>query len=122
MNLDDWQAQLRKGLLDIAILNLLNNSHCHGYEMTRILQQSQGLKIYEGNIYPILARLKADGLIVSYSKVSRDGPPRKYFKLTELGGKILREMDAHWRQVVKDIQNLSKGGQKWSRKTKLGRT
>lgn len=120
MNLDNWQAQLRKGLLDIAVLNLLNYNHCHGYEMTRILQQSQGLKIHEGNIYPILARLKTDELIISYSEVSQDGPPRKYFKLTESGKKVLGKMNAHWKHVVKDIQNLSKGGQKWSQKTKLG--
>jgi PadR family transcriptional regulator PadR len=84
LNLDNWQAQLRKGLLDIAILNLLKHSELHGYEMVQTLKQGRGLRIHEGNIYPILARLKADGLVTTYTKASLEGPPRKYFRLTEV--------------------------------------
>ena len=112
MNLDNWQAQLRKGLLDIAILNLLAHNQCHGYEMVQTLKQSHGLRIHEGNIYPILARLKADGLVTSYSEASRDGPPRKYFELTEFGRKTLSDMNAHWDQVIKAIGDFRKGGHK----------
>ncbi len=77
MNLNNWQTQLRKGLLDIVILNLLRHGRCHGYEMVQTLKQVQGLKIREGNIYPILARLQTDGLVRSQSEASSDGPPRK---------------------------------------------
>ena len=112
MNLDNWQAQLRKGLLDIAILNLLEHNELHGYEMVQTLKQNEGLRIHEGNIYPILVRLKADGLVTSYTAASSDGPQRKYFKLTELGRKTVAEMNTHWDQIIKTILNFRKGTHK----------
>lgn len=112
MNLNNWQTQLRKGLLDIVILNLLQHGRCHGYEMVQTFKRTQGLKIREGNIYPILARLQTDGLVTSYSEASRDGPPRKYFELTESGKKILSDMNAHWDQIIQSIQGVRKGAYK----------
>lgn len=104
MNLDNWQTQLRKGLLDIVILNFLQHGQSHGYEMVQTLKKIQGLRIREGNIYPILARLQTDGLVTSHSEASLDGPPRKYFKLTELGQKTLKDMNTHWGQIIDGIQ------------------
>jgi len=109
LNLNNWQTQLRKGLLEVVVLNLLQHGQCHGYEMVQNLKQSQGLKIREGNIYPILARLQTDGLVKSYSEASRDGPPRRYFELTELGQKTLADINAHWDQVIESIQHIRKG-------------
>ncbi len=90
-------------------MNILEHGECHGYEMVRTLKQIEGLKIREGNIYPILARLQTDGLVTSYSETSRDGPPRKYFKLTELGRKTLVDMNAHWDRIIESIQNIRTG-------------
>ena len=112
MNLNNWRTQLRKGLLEVVVLNLLQHGQRHGYEMVQNLKQSQGLKIREGNIYPILARLQTDGLVKSYSEASRDGPPRKYFKLTKLGKKVLVDMNSHWNQITESIQNIRKGAYK----------
>ena len=109
MNLNNWQTQLRKGLLDIVVLNLLRHGQCHGYEMVQTLKQNQGLIIREGNIYPILARLQTDGLVTSYSEASPDGPPRKYFKLTKLGKKVLEDMNQHWDQINEGIKHIRKG-------------
>ena len=109
MSLNNWQTQLRKGLLDIVILNLLQHGRCHGYEMVQTLKKIKGLKIREGNIYPILARLQTEGLVTSDSEPSRDGPPRKYFKLTKLGQKNLDDMNAHWNQIIESIQCVRKG-------------
>ena len=109
LDLTNWQTQLRKGLLDIVVLNLLQNNQSHGYEMIQTLRQINGLEIREGNIYPILARLQTDGLVASSSEPSRDGPPRKYFKLTELGQKALEDMNAHWDLIIDSIQNIRKG-------------
>lgn len=109
MNLDNWQTQLRKGLLDIVILNFLQHGQCHGYEMVQTLKKIQGLKIREGNIYPILARLQTDGLVTSHTQASLDGPPRKYFKLTEMGQKILSDMNTHWAQMIESIERVRKG-------------
>ncbi len=112
MNLNNWQTQLRKGLLDIVILNLLRHGQCHGYEMVQTLKQSEGLKIREGNIYPILARLQTDGFVTSHSEASQDGPPRRYFNLTELGQKTLIDMNSHLDQIIESIQHIRKGTQK----------
>jgi len=106
---NNWQTQLRKGLLDIAVLNLLNHNRCHGYEMVQTLKQIDGLKVREGNIYPILARLHSDGLVRSYSEPSKDGPPRKYFELTPLGQDTLADMNLHWNQMVENIEKITKG-------------
>ena len=57
MNLENWQTQLRKGLLDIVALNLLQRGDAHGYEMVQKMKRIEGLQIREGNIYPVLARL-----------------------------------------------------------------
>jgi PadR family transcriptional regulator PadR len=109
MDLNNWQTQLRKGLLDIVVLNLLKHGACHGYEMVQTLKQIKGLKIREGNIYPILARLETDGLLTSRQEPSQDGPPRKYYKLTELGEKTFAEMNWHWDQITESIQTIRKG-------------
>ena len=109
MNLENWQTQLRKGLLDIVILNLLHHTRCHGYEMVQTLRQIKGMQIREGNIYPILARLQTDGLVKSRSEPSKDGPPRKCFELTKSGEDVLREMNAHWSCVIESIERIRKG-------------
>lgn len=109
MSFANWQGQLRKGLLEIAVLNLLGHKSCHGYEMVQILKTVPGLRIHEGNIYPVLARLKAEGLIVSYPMASPSGPPRKHYKLTELGKQTLKDMNSHWIQVVDAIQDFKEG-------------
>ena len=112
MDLNNWQTQLRKGLLDIFVLNMLRNGHCHGYEMVQKLKKNNGMVIREGNIYPILARLQTDGLVVSYSQPSKDGPPRKYFKLTSSGQKVIFDMNNHWDKINESIQKLRNGANK----------
>jgi PadR family transcriptional regulator PadR len=109
LNLENWQTQIRKGLLDIVIMNLLRHSRYHGYEMVQKLKQIEGLRIREGNIYPILARLQTDGLVTSKTEASQDGPPRKYFALTDLGQKTLDTMNSHLDQIIGSIQRVRKG-------------
>ena len=96
-------------MLDIVILNLLSHGSCHGYEMVQRMKRIEGLKIREGNVYPILARLQQDGLIESYTQQSSDGPPRKYFKVTSTGTEILNQMNVHWEQMIDSIQHVRKG-------------
>ena len=109
MNLHNWQTQLRKGLLELVILNLLREGRCHGYEMVQKLKQLHGLKIREGNIYPILARLQTDGLIKSTARPSPEGPPRKYYELTKSGKEYLGKMNSHWETVQQNIEQIRKG-------------
>lgn len=109
MNLQNWQTQLRKGLLDIIILNFLARGRCHGYEMVQELKKIEGLTLREGNIYPILARLQADGLAQSTTEAGKDGPPRKYFTITEQGRCMLGEMNEHWDMIVASVDKVRKG-------------
>ena len=109
VNLNNWQSQLRKGLLDTVILNLLGKGRCHGYEMVQSLKQITALRIREGNIYPILARLQTDGLATCHQEPSRDGPPRKYYEITELGQQTVAQMNVHWDELTQSIQTIRKG-------------
>jgi PadR family transcriptional regulator PadR len=111
MNLENWQTQLRKGLLDIVVLNLLQRGASHGYEMVQKMKRIEGLQIREGNIYPVLARLETDGLVTSYAQPSTDGPPRKYFKLTESGQKALEDMNKHWDKLIESLEIIRKGAE-----------
>jgi PadR family transcriptional regulator, regulatory protein PadR len=112
IDLQNWETQLRKGLLEIAILNVLRNGRSHGYEIVRLLKQVEGFELREGNIYPILARLQADDLVVSEVEPSQDGPPRKYFVLTMQGKKALAGMNAHWDILAASIAQIRKGAEK----------
>ena len=112
VNLNNWQSQLRKGLLDTVILNFLRKRRCHGYEMAQALKQVPALKIRDGNIYPILARLESDGLARHHQEPSRDGPARKYYELTEPGREAVREMNRHWDELTESIQTIRKGSEK----------
>ena len=60
-------------------------------------------------IYPVLARLETDGLVTSYSQPSTDGPPRKYFRLTEAGQTALEDMNKHWDQLISSFESIRKG-------------
>jgi PadR family transcriptional regulator PadR len=108
IDVSNWQSQLRKGLLDTVILNLLARERCHGYDMARTLKGIDGLSIREGNIYPILARLEADSLLASTKQPSQEGPPRKYYEITELGRRTVAEMNRHWDQMNESVQKIRK--------------
>jgi PadR family transcriptional regulator, regulatory protein PadR len=99
MELDNWKTQLRKGLLELCVLNLLREREYHGYDLVRELKQMDGMYMREGTVYPILARFEEDGLVTSFVRPSDAGPPRKYFRITPLGERAVSEMNAHWTQV-----------------------
>ena len=109
MYIDNWQTQLRKGMLDIVILNLIAHGPCHGYELVQRMRKIEGLKIREGNVYPILARLQQETLVDCYTEPSTDGPPRKYFKVTDAGQQTLADMNEHWEQIIQSIRTIQKG-------------
>ncbi len=103
MSLQNWKTQLRKGLLELCILNCLNRREYYGYDLVQELKQTDGLSMREGNIYPILARLQEEGIVVSQIKPSDSGPPRKYFSITKSGRKALGEMNRHWDRIEQSV-------------------
>lgn len=101
-----WTTQLRKGALELAILNALNGDRLYGYDIVRILRGYDGLMIADGTVYPILSRLKADGLVRATIEDSPDGPPRKYYELTRAGREALAEMNQAWASLVSSVEEL----------------
>jgi len=96
---DNWATQLRKGMLELCILNAIKDTSVYGYDIVRKLRDIDGLVISEGTIYPILSRLKREGFVQTKIKESTEGPPRKYYQLTAKGEKILSEMNNYWQDI-----------------------
>ncbi len=97
-------AQFKKGVLELCVLALLDRKDCYGYEM--VDEISKNISISEGTIYPLLKRLKKEGLLISYLKESQDGPPRKYYKLTDLGKEKKENLVAEWGEFSTGVNNL----------------
>ena len=91
-----WEAQLRKGCLEMAILASLWQTRLYGLEILRELAEKSALDVAEGTLYPILSRLKAEGLLESEWVEAEAGHPRKYYWLTIPGRRRAREMASAW--------------------------
>lgn len=101
-----WEAQLRKGALEMAILAALWKERGYGLEIIRQLESQSQLALAEGTIYPILNRLKADGLLTSEWVEAEAGHPRKYYSLTAAGRQRLRQMAEAWVNFSKGLGRL----------------
>jgi PadR family transcriptional regulator PadR len=108
--LDNWATQLRKGVLEFCILNAIEGTRVYGYDIVKKLSAIDGLVISEGTIYPILSRFKREGLVRTSIEESREGPPRKYYELTQRGEKLLAQMNERWQIMKKGIGTLRKEG------------
>lgn len=106
MALRNWKTQIRKGLLDLCVMNLLAKREYYGYDLVQDLKTVEGLEMREGNVYPILARLQEDGLVKSHTRPSSNGPPRKYFRVTREGREELEAMNAHWSRMTKAVEGV----------------
>ena len=107
---NNWATQLRKGMLELCILNAIKDSSLYGYDIVRKLRNIEGLLVTEGTIYPILSRLKREGLVRTEIKESTEGPPRKYYEITTKGGKILSEMNNYWNDIKAGTDALKHEG------------
>ena len=103
---DRWEAQLRKGALEMAALATLWGGRLYGLEMIRRLETRSQLALAEGTIYPILNRLKAEGMLTSEWVEAEAGHPRKYYALTDEGRKRLRQMAEAWAGFSTGVNNL----------------
>ena len=95
-----WEAQLRKGCLEMAILASLWQSRLYGLEILRALAEQSQLDVAEGTLYPILSRLKAEGLLESEWVEAEAGHPRKYYWLTAPGRRRAKEMASAWNEFA----------------------
>ena len=106
-NLDNTQAQMRKGVLEFCILSILSHEEVYPSDIISRLKDAK-LIVVEGTLYPLLTRLKNAGLL-SYRWVeSNAGPPRKYYSLTPLGEKFLEELHTTWNELVTAVSQTTK--------------
>jgi PadR family transcriptional regulator PadR len=103
---DRWEAQLRKGALEMAALASLWQGRLYGLEIIRFLESHSRLVLAEGTIYPILNRLKAEGMLTSDWVEAEAGHPRKYYALTEPGRFRLRQMAEAWANFAGGLSQL----------------
>jgi PadR family transcriptional regulator PadR len=108
MDFNNWKTQVRKGMLEMAVINILQNGEIHGYEIVQKFKKLNGLKIREGNIYRILTRLRIDGLVKNREVGTEGGPPRIYFELTKQGRNVLEKMNSHWDIIRKSIETVQR--------------
>jgi len=107
VNTDNIKAQMRKGILEYCILSILSKGDAYASVIINELKDSQMI-VVEGTLYPLLTRQKNQGLLAYRWEESTQGPPRKYYSLTEKGRMVLDELDAAWNNLVCAIDTIRK--------------
>ena len=104
---DNVRSQMRKGVLEYCILSILSRKEAYASSILEELKAANMI-VVEGTLYPLLIRLKNQGLLSYRWEESTQGPPRKYYVITEKGCAQLSEMDAAWQEMVESIKTLKK--------------
>jgi len=105
MNVENTQAQMRKGILEFCILSILEKNTVYASDIIKQLKEAKVI-VVEGTLYPILTRQKNAGLLSYRWEESTQGPPRKYYELTDQGKAFLKELDKSWEELVKAVNQL----------------
>lgn len=107
MNAENTKAQMRKGILEYCILTVISGNSCYASDIINKLKEAQ-VMVVEGTLYPLLTRQKNAGLLSYRWEESPQGPPRKYYELTDDGRSYLAELDKSWDELVKSISQIRK--------------
>ena len=100
-------TQYKKGVLELCVLSLLSRRDCYGYDVSEFLSEHIGIS--DGAVYPILRKLKGDGLVTTYLVEESGGPPRKYYSLTKLGNEEYVRAHDEWLGFAKTVEKILKG-------------
>ena len=106
-NSENVRSQMRKGVLEYCILCILSRKEAYASSILEELKKANML-VVEGTLYPLLIRQKNQGLLSYRWEESTQGPPRKYYVITEKGRAQLAEMDAAWQEMVSSIETLKR--------------
>ncbi len=101
-------VQFKKGVLNLCVLVLLDQCDRYGYELVQKI--SDQIAVSEGTVYPLLRRLMKEGYFTSYLKESSEGPPRKYYRLTDEGRLYLHTQLAEWKSFTDGVNALIEEG------------
>lgn len=105
MNVDNTKAQMRKGVLELCILSILSRGDAYTTDLINKLKEAQMI-VVEGTLYPLLNRQKNAGLLSYRWEESPQGPPRKYYSLTEKGKGYLKELEESWEKLVEKVDSI----------------
>lgn len=106
MNIENTKAQMRKGVLEFCILSVLKIKDAYTSEILDTLKEAK-LLVVEGTVYPLLTRLKNDGLLNYRWEESTSGPPRKYYGLTDEGQEFLTELGSTWNELSEAVNTIT---------------
>jgi PadR family transcriptional regulator PadR len=107
MDFENAKAQMRKGVLEFCILSILSKGDAYATDLLNKLKESE-LIVVEGTLYPLLTRQKNAGLLSYRWEESTQGPPRKYYALTDHGREVLKELEASWRELIEAVDSILK--------------
>ncbi len=107
MKIENTKAQMRKGVLEYCILLLMEEKPLYAIDIIQGLKEAKMI-VVEGTLYPLLTRLKNDGLLSYKWEESTQGPPRKYYELTENGKKFLKELEGSWSELVTAVGTVKR--------------
>lgn len=102
MDLENNKAQMRKGILEYCILSVLSRNSCYASDIIKELKEAEVI-VVEGTLYPLLTRQKNAGLLSYRWEESQQGPPRKYYELTNEGRTYLADLDKSWQELVESV-------------------
>lgn len=103
-------SQMRRGAIEYCVLALLRKEERYGFDLVRELAGSSGLVSTEGTIYPLLARLRTEGLVETTWQESRQGPPRRYYRITPAGEFALAEFVQEWERFRDGVDQILRMG------------
>ena len=105
--LNNIKSQMRKGLLEYCILSIIHKNEAYASDILDMLKQAN-LVVVEGAVYPLLTRMKNEGLLSYRWQESTSGPPRKYYALTTQGQDLLAQLDNEWQTICQSINQIIK--------------
>ena len=108
MIVENTQTQMRKGILEYCILSIISRVEIYASDIISELRKAKML-VVEGTLYPLLTRLKNNGLLSYNWQESTSGPPRKYYVLSPAGLEVLNRLDTTWEELVYAVQTSMEG-------------
>lgn len=99
-------SQLRRGVIEFCVLALLVERERYGFELVRTLGAVDGLDLPEGTVYPLLSRLRSEGLVTTRWDESPSGPPRRYYAVSPRGREALTSFEGEWRRFSAAVEGL----------------
>jgi PadR family transcriptional regulator PadR len=107
MDNENARAQMRKGVLEFCILSILSKGDAYATDLLNKLKESE-LIVVEGTLYPLLSRQKNAGWLSYRWEESTQGPPRKYYALTDKGREVLKDLEASWGELIEAVESIIK--------------